>query len=169
MSIAQDMLDQADHLVALESRRPKQASLRRAISAAYYALFHLLVEEAASNLAADHDLRLLVARAFEHGEMKKAAKSFASGSLPKYISAVTGAKVPKDLQSVARAFVDLQEARHDADYNFTQRFSRTEVQDHIRIAKNAFAAWSRVRKQLSAQAFLAALLLFSRWSRRADG
>lgn len=168
MSIAQDLLDQADHLVSLESKRPKRASLRRAVSAAYYALFHLLVEEAAASLAADHDLRLLVARAFEHGEMKRAAKSFASGSLPKYISAVAGSKVPKDLQFVAQTFVNLQEARHEADYNFKQSFKRTEVQDHIRVAKNAFAAWSRVRRQIMAKAFLAALLLFSRWNKRAE-
>ncbi|MCI0357624.1 MAG: hypothetical protein L0211_03950 [Planctomycetaceae bacterium] len=168
MSIAQDLLDQASHLVSLESNRPKQASLRRAISSAYYALFHLLVEEASASFAADRELRLLVARAFEHGEMKKAAKSFAAGNLPKYISAVTGSRVPKDLQIVARAFVDLQEARHEADYNFRQRFTRTEVQDHISVANNAFTAWNRVRKQLIAQAFLAALLLFSRWNKRAD-
>ena len=44
--ITDDLLDQADHLAAVESGRPKQASLRRAVSAAYYALFHLLAGEA---------------------------------------------------------------------------------------------------------------------------
>ena len=40
-----DLLAQADLLLHLEKRRPKQASLRRAVSAAYYALFHFLIEE----------------------------------------------------------------------------------------------------------------------------
>ena len=42
MSLATDLLEQADHLARRERKRPKQASLRRAVSAAYYGLFHLL-------------------------------------------------------------------------------------------------------------------------------
>ena len=38
MSLHQDLLAQARHLLRKEPRRPKQASLRRAVSAAYYAL-----------------------------------------------------------------------------------------------------------------------------------
>ena len=37
MSLHADLLAQAEHLAQLESGRPKQASLRRAISSAYYA------------------------------------------------------------------------------------------------------------------------------------
>lgn len=39
MSLHADLLKQARHLATKERRRPSQASLRRAISAAYYALF----------------------------------------------------------------------------------------------------------------------------------
>jgi len=39
MSLHADLLDQAEHLAQLDQRRPKQASLRRAVSSAYYALF----------------------------------------------------------------------------------------------------------------------------------
>jgi hypothetical protein len=52
MSLATDLLEQARHLLRRERRRPRQASLRRAISAAYYALFHLLIEEATGALVA---------------------------------------------------------------------------------------------------------------------
>jgi hypothetical protein len=46
MSLQGDLLEQARHLAKRERRRPKQASLRRAISTAYYyALIHLLVAE----------------------------------------------------------------------------------------------------------------------------
>jgi hypothetical protein len=168
MAIPNDLLDQADHLVMLESMKPKQSSLRRAVSAAYYAVFHLLVEDAAATLTTERALRLLVARAFDHVDMKKAAAPFASGTLPKNLAAVVGTKIPKDLQNVAKAFGDLQEARHDADYNFLKRFSRTEVQAYLRIARNAFAAWGRVRKQPISRAFLASLLLSHRWSRRME-
>ena len=41
MSFPNDLLEQARHLANREPKRPKQASLRRAVSTAYYALFHL--------------------------------------------------------------------------------------------------------------------------------
>lgn len=42
----QDLLEQAIKLAKLDIRKPKQANLRRSISSAYYALFHLLVDDA---------------------------------------------------------------------------------------------------------------------------
>lgn len=45
MAFADDLLEQAYHLANLDSGEPKQASLRRAVSTAYYALFHLLIDE----------------------------------------------------------------------------------------------------------------------------
>ena len=51
MSLQQDLLRQARDLATKEPRRPSQASLRRAVSAAYYALFHLLVDEAIGRLS----------------------------------------------------------------------------------------------------------------------
>jgi uncharacterized protein (UPF0332 family) len=41
MALAEDLLEQAFLLLNKESKNPKQASLRRAVSTAYYALFHL--------------------------------------------------------------------------------------------------------------------------------
>lgn len=41
-----ELLEQAGNLARREPRRPKQASLRRSISASYYSLFHFLIEEA---------------------------------------------------------------------------------------------------------------------------
>lgn len=42
MSLPNELLAQARHLATKEPRRPRDASLRRSVSAAYYALFHLL-------------------------------------------------------------------------------------------------------------------------------
>jgi hypothetical protein len=50
MSLHADLLAQARRLVSQDPRRPRQASLRRAISTAYYALFHLLISEASAML-----------------------------------------------------------------------------------------------------------------------
>ena len=49
MPFADDLLEQAHHLANREPEDPKQASLRRAVSTAYYGLFHLLINEAVAN------------------------------------------------------------------------------------------------------------------------
>jgi len=69
MAFADDLLQQADHLANLESGEPKQASLRRAVSTAYYALFHLLIDQAVGNWGVERQ-RGVLARTFDHGKMK---------------------------------------------------------------------------------------------------
>ena len=46
MSAHGDLLQQAFHLATIDAKKPKQANLRRAVSSAYYAVFHLLIDEA---------------------------------------------------------------------------------------------------------------------------
>src|SRR5260370_506909 len=101
MAFPDDLLKQALHLAKREPKRPRQASLRRAISTAYYALFHLLITEAVSNwrIAAQ---RPLLARNFEHNRMKAASGRAAN-------SAFTGEDptVVAHLRNVASAFNQL--------------------------------------------------------------
>ena len=68
MPFAHDLLEQSRHLANRERKKPKQASLRRAVSTAYYALFHLLASEAAKNWKRPAE-RNTVARMFDHGPM----------------------------------------------------------------------------------------------------
>src|SRR5947209_17329500 len=106
MSLAEDLLEQAQHLCRREPRRPRQASLRRAISAAYYAMFHLMIEEATNILVARPELRSRFARAFDHGDMKQASRAFANprATLPVLTG---GAVISPDLRNFAATFVDL--------------------------------------------------------------
>ena len=60
----------------------------------------------------------------------------------------------------ARVFVDLQQARHEADYDTARRFSRREVLDLLDEAEQAFAGWRHVRRSIQADTFLAGLLAF---------
>ena len=53
MSLHDDLLEQAQQLAQLDARRPKQANLRRVVSSAYYALFHLLASETSALYAAE--------------------------------------------------------------------------------------------------------------------
>ena len=58
MSLATDLLDQASILSGLDPMEPKQASLRRAISAAYYSLFHLLIDDGARRITTNPLIRV---------------------------------------------------------------------------------------------------------------
>jgi hypothetical protein len=83
MSLHDDLLEQAVHLAKIDARRPKQASLRRAVSASYYALFHLLTSEASALYATDFGLAARINRTHNHVEMKKASSLIANDKLPK--------------------------------------------------------------------------------------
>ena len=169
MSYSSDLLAQARHLAGKEPRRPKQASLRRAVSAAYYSLFHLLVSEAASSMLRGRErsgIRPVFRRAFVHGHMRGVAESFKSGTVPKAWQApMGGAPVSADLRQVASAFANLQEARHEADYDFGRRFIRSEVRDLIDVAEKAAGLWQNVSGNPEGQVFMTALLVHDRVSR----
>lgn len=99
--------------------------------------------------------------------MKRAAKSFAGGTLPRLLAAaVGGPQISPDLREVARAFVDLQEARHEADYDFARSFTRQETLDLIDAADQARQSWQSVRTSVEGRAFLTALLVYDRLSTR---
>jgi len=51
-----------------------------------------------------------------------------------------------DVRAVAKAFVELQEAGHRADYDHSQQWSRQEARDMVRRARRSFESWERARK-----------------------
>jgi hypothetical protein len=97
--------------------------------------------------------------------MNDVCRAFAGTQLPPAVDAVAQVPVPKDLREVAQAFVDLQEARHEADYDLGHRFTRSETQALADQAERAFAAWQRVRGLSIAMVFLTSLLLWNNWRR----
>lgn len=160
-----ELLDTARYLPRRNQNRPSQADLRRAVSTAYYALFHLLVQEATAALVDDPGLRGLVPRAFDHADMKAACLAFIGGTPPEVIRSLLPAAIPDDLRVVAREFSKLQEARHAADYNPVAAFNRPAAVASVRRAEEAFAAWERVKGEPAATVFRASLLLGKRWNR----
>jgi len=160
MSLHVDLLHQAEFLARRERQRPRQASLRRAISAAYYALFHLLIYEASRMIVKDARLINTLIRLHNHGEVDETSKAFAKGDLPKTFHPVKASfSVPLELKSVAQAFVDLRQARHDADYNLGMTFTRSDVFAFIDRASEAFQNWKRIRRDDIARIYLASFLI----------
>ena len=92
--------------------------------------------------------------------MKDTAKSFGGGVLPqKVLPAMQGAVLQNELKRVANCFVDLQQARHEADYDTLRSFSKSETLDLIEQTNQAFHDWRIIRNSLQAKVFLASLLV----------
>ncbi len=164
MSLHGDLLIQAGFLALREPKRPRQASLRRAVSAAYYAIFHLLTSETSRLFAKDDRIIAAINRAYAHGDMNTVSKAVAAGNFPKSINPLKATfAVPPKLQSVAKTFVDLQQARHEADYNLGKTFTRSEALALISQVKQAFTDWEDVRKDHYARLYLACFLLWQKW------
>lgn len=163
MSLHADLLKQAHLLATKEPRRPAQASLRRSVSASYYAVFHRLVDEATRMLISRGSrlaLRQCVSRAFRHSDMRDLCKSLAGSNPPsKLAPAFQGLPVDRRLVAIARTFRDLQEARHQADYNTYRLFQRREALHYHELAVRAFEDWQAIRRTPQADAFLAGLLI----------
>ncbi|MGA3186902.1 MAG: hypothetical protein ABSF22_07300 [Bryobacteraceae bacterium] len=79
MPFADDLLKDAYHLAARGGKKPKQSSLRRAVSTAYYALFHLLIADFVVNWKTTGQ-RARLGRMFEHRKMSQAVFKFKGGN-----------------------------------------------------------------------------------------
>jgi len=165
--LADDLLHQAYHLAAVDPAKPKQANLRRAISAAYYALFHRLIWDCAHRMSpkAPPHLSLRMTRAFVHVEMKQVCRSIVAGNPSEAVQELQPDGFSNQLRNVARIFVVMQEARHQADYDLAKIYSRTETVKLLNEVKIASAQWSAIRSRPEANVFLAALLFAGRWSK----
>lgn len=125
------LVDAADVLIdhhAGKGGRPRSVWLRRAVSTAYYALFHAICLEAAQHLlpSGRTDHQLAMARAFGHREIKTCCEWIAGrrgGIQGPVLPIVRGLKAGS-VVDVADSFCDLQEARHRADYDHLALFPK---------------------------------------------
>ena len=125
--------------------------MNRAVSTAYYALFHTLARLCADTIAGTGKTRsntawLQTYRALAHGFAKNACaqahkKSFSA-----------------EIVRFADAFVELQRLRHDADYDPTKTFKRSDVLLQIERAERAVLDM-RTAPRPDLRAFVALVLL----------
>ena len=172
MNLHHDLLILARALVSGEGQAG-QAHLRRAVSTAYYALFHLLVYDATQRMFGAQDdraaLRSCLARAFTHSNMAKVAKDFAAAGAARKRQlggrlrpALDGLKVQPEIGKVARNFIALQDARHTADYDLSAQVDPEWAEGMVALAEEAFAELGKVRGTLQAGVFLAGMLVFDK-------
>jgi hypothetical protein len=145
------MLATARRLASASASKPRQTDLKRAVSSAYYAVFLAMAKDAADVLVgvgADRPDKAWrhVHRALDHGAARAACAQLRSLNFP------------TSIRSCGDAFVELQQARHDADYDPAYRLSRSRALDAIALAERAIADLKASRRK-DRKAFAVLLLL----------
>lgn len=135
--------------------RPRQTDLRRAVSTAYYAMFHCLAACCADLLvggsSADRNKRAWVQtyRALDHGAARRRCAAAAIRDFP------------AGIQHFADLFVNMQWKRHRADYAPEDNFPRLIVLKDISAVETAIARLQQVPAK-ERRAFAVYLLLSAR-------
>ncbi|MEJ0026899.1 MAG: hypothetical protein WDN01_12805 [Rhizomicrobium sp.] len=143
------MLD-ADHLIELAQTlvnargvgAPRQVVLRRAVSTAYYAVFHVPCGTIAETFvsAGVWKSRVLFYRSLDHGKTKDRCKKLGQKPLPNKEKIFFEAQAfGQELRDFANTFVQLQELRHQSDYDPDYRLTKALAQQCIDDASKAMA------------------------------
>lgn len=131
-----ELLAIARELAHREGGRPRKESLARAISTAYYALFHALAEFCGRELVGAWSpwasFRLIY-RSLDHGPARKVFETFRMS-----------ADVSDDMKRIGESFRLLQKLRHEADYDPGFRMTRRETEDLIEQAHEAIETLGRL-------------------------
>ncbi|MFN0106235.1 MAG: hypothetical protein ACKV2U_29610 [Bryobacteraceae bacterium] len=156
MAYHDDLLQQAFDLVHKDPATPTQADLRRSVSAAYYALFHLLINETVAHWSLDSS-RDGLSRMFEHRVMAKASDRIVDSRLCPFPGEDTA--IVEKLRTVAEAFSQLHGKRQTADYDNATYWTHTDALREVTKATRAFSAWNSIRNEKIAQDYLVSLLI----------
>ena len=145
-----DLMEVAGALAESGHAPPTQARLRRAVSTAYYAMFHCLAASAADlfigtvRSPAWHRTY----RALEHGRARSACRQ-----------AQTMSEFPAGVRDFAKAFVVLQTERQQADYALDMdAYRKSDVLRRIASAEQAIGRFEQA--DVAARRAFAAQVLF---------
>ena len=171
---ASDLQAHAHDLIAYPASNPTanppEVRLRRAISASYYALFHILTASGSNVFLSGGDaLKNQVTRAYNHAAMRKVCDAYVRSPntpFPPLLSQLNPGAPDTRLTNVARTFARLQDARHIADYDLASTISYLNVVALVALTDAALTDFQAIEAQPETVVFLTALLLADRWTRR---
>jgi hypothetical protein len=144
------LLDAADRLApAVAGRgRPPYTAHRRAVSTAYYAVFHAITGRVVETVfpSADDAFRHRVRRWIGHGDIRNVAgwvsqlQGTKSGTPPPHIAALLSPAggppyIDADTVTIADGFLELNDKREQADYDHDAVFPRRDALTHIALAQ----------------------------------
>ncbi len=137
MGLANELLEDARFLAAKGIADQRQTLMRRSISTAYYAAFHLFIEDFVEHWEFP-DQRARLGRMFGHSRML-------TGFTPK--DRKNSTSVEQALLDVIGAFSQLQKDRERADYDGGWRLVETDVRNAIGLAEDVFAKWGKIKDE----------------------
>jgi hypothetical protein len=145
---------------------PSDAQLRRAVSSAYYALFHRVVRAGAQRfMGPGTEARPgynLIYRGFTHSRLKDVCKRLDITPLaPRMQEQLGRQSVGQDMRDFASGFVALQELRELADYDSQTVFRPSDAIGSVEAADLALLAFDRTAPEEQADV-LALMLVNSR-------
>lgn len=140
---------------------PDEAARRRAVSTAYYALFHVLAQAAAAAACdGDEALRAQIARTMQHAAARGVCEKLCRSRATRLENGLS------ELAAIALTFVELQGARIVADYDLSDELTPSDALKHLHRAEEALRLFAQIGGRRETKSFLAALLFADRWGRR---
>lgn len=161
------LLDQAEQLIIPPpAGAPRQADIRRAVSTAYYAIFHFLLAAAADEFVGvtkrKSTLYTLVYRSINHSTLKKLCVLLSTSRVPAEVSKhFPRADLGPNLPLIASAVAELQEKRHRADYDPSQKLKISDGRRAIDTANTVIRRFGKLNAKRR-KAFLTLLSFSSR-------
>lgn len=162
------LLEAADRLAPAEAPRgrPPYTAHRRAVSTAYYAVFHAITDRVVKAPFTQADTAFLrkVRRWIRHGDIKTVAiwvsqiEGTTQGSPPAHIKALLVPNegqphVDEDTVAIAEGFLELNEKREQADYDHDAVFTRPDTLDLIELARRVIATAERTQTDAAKRFF----------------
>ncbi len=162
------LLEAADRLAPAEPGRgrPPYTAHRRAVSTAYYAVFHAISARVAETVfaTADTAFRQRVRRWIGHGDIRAVARwvsqlqGTTGGSPPPHIGALLApsggpALIDTDTAAIADGFLELNDKREQADYDHESVFTRPDTRGHIVLAERVVAVVERAQSDETTRYF----------------
>jgi len=171
---ASELVRHARELIGGQYSRTVSSSdevvLRRALSSAYYGLFHRLTTAGSMPFAVGGEpLRFQAAHAFSHTAMRKVCDAYIRSParpFPPGLEHLSSSQPDMRLIGIARAFARLQEGRHVADYDLSVVIEVSYAANLVTLAETALADFDAIQSLPETTVFLTALLLADRWTRR---
>lgn len=145
------LFEQADGLVATQAGRPRQADVRRAISAAYYGVFHAIITQGVNLFVGATNQNSknygLAYRSVDHAWLRELCREVQKPTLPnRYRLYEPNNGFGPNIQAFAIALVDLQEKRHVADYDITATMRQSDAVLAVKTARAALRRFSKASK-----------------------
>ena len=158
------LFEQANALIRGAAR---ETDLRRAISNAYYALFHFVLT-AAADMVVGADQRAtarysFVYRSVEHSQLRAVCSQVRATAPQNVALCPTGGF--GGIADFARITLNLQELRNQADYDPSKEFSSSDAEIEVSNARQAIK-WFQEGSLEQQQAFLTMVLFKSRSSQQ---